>query len=399
MKPHLRFKEFTDEWQVKKLGSLLDSIESGVSPSTLKLNNEQGVPFLKVEDLNNSVKYQTHSRNYVGDISDKMTIHRKSIIFPKRGAAIMTNKVRINTVDVLMDTNLMAITPNSTLLNNDFLYLKILDDGLYKIADTSTIPQINNKHIIPYKIAIPQLAEQKKIAGFLTVVDERVELAEKRVALLKKYKKGMMQKIFTQKIRFKDENGKPYPDWQEKTLIEISDRITKKNKDNAINFVLTNSATEGIVSQIDYFEKDIANKSNLTNYFIISVDDFVYNPRISVHAPVGPIKRNHLREGVMSPLYTIFHINRGNKDFYEKYFDTSYWHNYLKTVANSGARHDRMNITTIDFYNMLIPYPCDTEQQKIAAFLTAIDDKIKIEEAKLEQSKRFKKSLLQRIFV
>ncbi|MFW3327036.1 restriction endonuclease subunit S, partial [Aliarcobacter butzleri] len=149
--PKLRFKEFSGEWEEKKLGNLVD-IKSGISPSAYNLTESGTYPFLKVEDLNNCDKYQIISRQYSEDI--KNLIPRSSVIFPKRGAAILLNKVRVNLSEVLMDSNLMAITPNKN-ISVEFLYYKIIKDELFRIADTSTIPQINNKHIIPYKVTIP----------------------------------------------------------------------------------------------------------------------------------------------------------------------------------------------------------------------------------------------------
>lgn len=140
--------------------------------------------------------------------------------------------------------------------------------------------------------------------------------------------------------------------------------------------MLTNSASQGIVNQSDYFERDIANQNNLGGYYVVQIDDFIYNPRISQHALVGPIKRNNLNIGVMSPLYTVFRFSEGNLDFFEYYFQTSHWHDYMKSVSNSGARHDRMNITNESFFGLPLPFPSKAEQSKIASFLTAVDVKI-----------------------
>ena len=94
-------------------------------------------------------------------------------------------------------------------------------------------------------------------------------------------------------------------EWKENKLADIASRITTKNRDDSISYVLTNSATRGIISQQDYFDKDIANQNNLEGYYIVEKDDFVYNPRISANAPVGPIKRNKLAKGLMLSLIHI----------------------------------------------------------------------------------------------
>ena len=192
--PELRFPEFRDggEWVEIELEKLVD-IRSGFSPSKYNLAKEAKYAFLKVEDLNNCEKYQNESREYSDDLDGLVPVN--SVIFPKRGAAILLNKVRINTQDVLMDTNLMAITPNKKILV-EFLYYTIVSVGLFKIADTSTIPQINNKHINPYQILIPSKPEQQKIADCLSSVDELITAQSQKIEALKSHKKGLMQQLF-----------------------------------------------------------------------------------------------------------------------------------------------------------------------------------------------------------
>lgn len=207
-----------------------------------------------------------------------------------------------------------------------------------------------------------------------------------------------MQQIFSQKLRFKDNNGQDFTDWEVKKLGEIFTRKLLKNKASLIKNVLTNSATRGIISQGDYFDNDIANQNNLEGYYIVDLDDFVYNPRISISAPVGPLKRNNLAKGVMSPLYTVLKPRSGNLSFYEHYFNTSFWHKYMRGIANYGARHDRMNITKEDFKKLPLPYPNIKEQTKIANFLSKIDKKINAVNEQIETAKIYKKGLLQKMF-
>lgn len=194
-------------------------------------------------------------------------------------------------------------------------------------------------------------------------------------------------------LRFKEFNG----EWEEKSLSEIANKKIQKNKNNQIHNVFTNSATQGIVNQRDYFDKDIANQGNLLNYYVVEKDDFIYNPRISTFAPVGPIMRNHIGTGVMSPLYTVFKITQGNFDFFEIYFSTFKWHEYMKSIASYGARADRMNINSSRFFSMPLPFPSLQEQQKIASFLTAVDNKIEIVTKKIENLESYKKGLMQKL--
>lgn len=199
-------------------------------------------------------------------------------------------------------------------------------------------------------------------------------------------------------LRFKSDKGINYPAWECVELKAIAKRQISKNKDESITRVLTNSAINGIVDQRDFFDKDIAVKGNLGNYYIVDKGDFVYNPRISSTAPVGPISRNRIGKGVMSPLYTVFRFHDQTNNFYEQYFKSSKWHKYLQTISNIGARHDRMNISNDDFMHMPVPAPVPQEKQKISDFLNSLDEIISLHSKKLNELRNHKRALLQQLF-
>ena len=153
---------------------------------------------------------------------------------------------------------------------------------------------------------------------------------------------------------------------------DVLKKQTQKNTDNKIQNVLTNSATQGIVCQTEYFDKQIANNENTSGYYIVKPGYFVYNPRISVSAPCGPFNRyNGDKDGIMSPLYSVYcfcdkSITYAN--FLTYYFSSSKWYAYMNSIANYGARSDRMNVTGEDMNNMPIPYPPLPEQPKLSLF-------------------------------
>ena len=156
----------------------------------------------------------------------------------------------------------------------------------------------------------------------------------------------------------------------------------------------------GLIPQRDYFDKDIANSDNTSGYYIIERDDFVYNPRKSSDAPYGPISRYTYSEaGIVSPLYLCFRA-KGNVDsnFFEWYFRSSAWHRYIYMTGDSGARHDRVSIKDTDFFAMPIRYPFTTEQEKIASFLTAIEERISSQQLLVDNLKKYKRGLLRDIF-
>jgi type I restriction enzyme S subunit len=204
------------------------------------------------------------------------------------------------------------------------------------------------------------------------------------------------KRTLTPKLRFPE--FRKEPGWNEVPLEKIAERTTTKNLDGSIARVLTNSAEHGVLDQRDYFDKDIANAGNIDGYYIVDFGDYVYNPRISTLAPVGPISRNNIGKGVMSPLYTVFRFTDKNTDFYQYYFKTASWHLYLRRVSSMGARHDRMSITTGDFMAMPVPTPLPQEQQKIADCLSSLDGLIAAEGRKLAALRDHKRGLMQQLF-
>jgi type I restriction enzyme, S subunit len=187
--------------------------------------------------------------------------------------------------------------------------------------------------------------------------------------------------------------------WELRKLGEISEKVTEKNKENKYSETLTNSAEYGIVSQRDFFDKDISNEKNLNGYYVVREDNFVYNPRISNFAPVGPIKRNKLgRTGVMSPLYYVLRTHNIDKTFLEYYFDATGWHTFMKLNGDSGARADRFAIKDSIFSKMPIPYPTLEEQRRIGNLLDLISNHITLHQRKFELLKETKKILLQKMF-
>lgn len=199
------------------------------------------------------------------------------------------------------------------------------------------------------------------------------------------------------RLRFPGFSG----EWEKKPLHEIGKKITEKNKDNLVVNVLTNSAQYGLISQNDFFDKDIANQENTNKYYVIKYGDFVYNPRKSVTAPYGPIRINANKEdGIVSPLYICFRINSPETDnqYLARYFESSSWYEYIKINGNIGARNDRVSITDKVLMNMPISVPSLPEQEKIADFFSALDEKIDLKEKEIEDVKSMKKGFLQKMF-
>ncbi|MFJ4290162.1 restriction endonuclease subunit S [Cupriavidus sp. NPDC089707] len=186
--------------------------------------------------------------------------------------------------------------------------------------------------------------------------------------------------------------------WKFIPLNRLAILAKQKNRDEKIVRVLTNSAEFGVVDQRDFFDKDIATQGKLEGYFIVELGSYVYNPRISSTAPVGPISKNKIGTGVMSPLYTVFKFKDDRGDFYEHFFKTTGWHTYMRQASSTGARHDRMAISSDDFMAMPLPAPSSDEQQKIAECLSSVDELIAAQARKVDSLRTHKIGLMQQLF-
>lgn len=190
-------------------------------------------------------------------------------------------------------------------------------------------------------------------------------------------------------------------EWEIVIFGDIFERVTDKNKENCQN-VVTISAQHGLVSQYDYFNKNVA-AANVTNYYLIKKGDFAYNKSRSQGYPFGAIKQlRYYDKGVVSTLYICFRLidNNGIKDFYDQYFETPLINSEIGKLAQEGARnHGLLNISTEDFFDKISLFiPSQIEQQKIAQCLSSLDELIAATKEKVELQKEHKRGLMQKLF-
>ena len=275
---------------------------------------------------------------------------------------------------------------------NEFIYqslVKMDSDGYWKkLAAGSTFESINSDVVNGAELMVPQdIDEQNKIGDYFASIDALITLHQRKYDLLLNVKKSMLEKMFPRngtivpEIRFM---GFTDP-WEQRKLSEVAEKVTEKNVDLAVHETFTNSAEFGVISQRDFFDHDISNAENIGGYYVVRNEDFVYNPRISVTAPVGPVNRNKLgRNGVMSPLYTVFRTHDIDTTYLEWFFKSTYWHPFMFFNGDSGARSDRFSIKDAVFFEMPIPAPSLAEQRQIGAYLDKLDNLIT-----LHQRERF----------
>ena len=253
-------------------------------------------------------------------------------------------------------------------------------------------------------ILIPKnIHEQILIGKTINNFNKYITLHQRKLENLKLKKKALLQKLFPK-------NGEQFPElrfpeftdaWEQRKLGEISEKVLEKNQNMQYRETFTNSAELGIISQTDFFDKEISNKENISGYYVVRENDFIYNPRISNLALVGPINRNKLNKtGVMSPLYTIFNVKNIDLDFLENFFQSKHWHKYMKLNGDSGARADRIAIKDAVFFEMPILIPKNIHEQiLIGKTINNFNKYITLHQRKLEHLQLQKKALLQQMFV
>ena len=283
-----------------------------------------------------------------------------------------------------------------------FLTSYITQHKILTLAGTSTIPDLNHGDFYKLKITMPKYPEQQKIASFLSAVDEKIQQLSKKKALLEDYKKGVMQQLFSGQLRFKDENGNPYPDWEESKLKElvstpISDgpHLTPKFIKDGVPFLSVNNIVD---SKIDFKNvRTISNEDHLE--FSRKCKPKKNDLLLGKAASVGKIAivETDLEFNIWSPLAMI----RIKETYVSKYFyyrfQTQTLQKRIKRFINSSSQG---NIGMGDIGKLIFEFPkSKEEQQKIATYLSSIDTKIEAVNNQITQTQTFKKGLLQQMFV
>ena len=389
--PAIRFAGFTDPWEQRKLGELFDY--------------EQPQPYIvRGTEYDDSfpTPVLTAGQSFVlGYTNEKQGIKMAS---PEHPVIIFDDfTTSSHFVDFPFKVKSSAMKLLTLRDKNEDIHFAY--QVLQNIAYT---PVSHERHWISkfatFATLMPECkSEMQAIGHFMSNLDGLITLHQRKYDKLVIFKKSMLEKMFPK-------DGESVPEircagftdpWEQRKLGEIADKVTEKNLDGNITEGLTNSAEYGVINQTEFFDHAVAKESNIAGYYVIAPGDFVYNPRISATAPVGPIRRNTLGiHGVMSPLYTVFRLTDAVDGTYlSHFFKTNGWHGFMKLEGNSGARSDRFSIGDATFFEMPIPVPSSSEQHAIGSFFSRLDDLITLHQRKLELLQNIKKSLLDKMFV
>ncbi|TLT08799.1 restriction endonuclease subunit S [Aliarcobacter thereius] len=418
--PKLRFKEFSEEWEDKLFGEIYTFLQTN-SFSRALLNYEFGeVKNIHYGDIHTKFKsnFYLEKENvpYINEDIDisKLTndnfCREKDLVIAD---ASEDYKDIGKTIEIIDLNNEKLVAGLHTYIARDTKDKMALGFGGYfmqtynirlqmmKFATGISVLGISKSNLVKIKIKIPQKQEQEKIAIFLSSIDEKIEKLTKKDELLQQYKKSIMQKIFSQEIRFKDDKGKEFPEWEEKKMGDVS------KLQGGYAFKSNEFIKEGIPVI------RISNISNNNNY--IDDNNMVYYNEISNDKKFS-IKNGDLlvaMSGATTGKSSIYNLStkaylnqrvglfKTNEDkLYYKYLVqfvfSDLFISQLNGVLVSGAQP---NISSKDIEEFKLNLPCLKEQNKIANFLSSIDYKIEENQKQLEKTKEFKKSLLQQMFV
>ena len=403
--PKLRFKEFSGGWERVTLKQVTNGFEYGMNSASTEFDGVN--KYIRITDIDeNTSKYiNTNVVSPLGKLEDKYLVKENDILFARTGASTGKTYLYDNKDGKLYFAGFLIRANVNSYNNSKFIFLQTksgaYDKWVKVMSMRSGQPGINSQEYASYSFNAPSKEEQDKIASFFSLIDDKISLQDEKVEALKDYKKGMMQKIFSRELRFKDDEGCDYPEWKHKKLNSIVERVTRKNKGLQSTLPLTISAQYGLVDQITFFNKTVAS-SNLEGYYLLEKGEFAYNKSYSTGYPFGAIKRlDNYDKGVLSSLYICFApLENMDSDFLLQYFETSCWHKEISMIAVEGARnHGLLNISVSDFFETYHWIPSYEEQIKIGKFLCQIDEKVAKEQAKLDSLNEYKKGLLQQMFV
>jgi type I restriction enzyme S subunit len=411
--PELRFSSFTDEWCEKPIGNYIE-VFSGFAFKGEDISEDQsGIPLLRgINITEGAIRHNVEIDRYYNGPTEKLGkffLKEGDLVIGMDGSKVGKNVAIISECDA----NSLLIQRVARIRSNKysdirFIYHHIFSNRFRDYVDvvntSSGIPHISAQQIKDFSIWFPTLSEQTKIANFLSETDNRILLLKKKKSLLEQYKKGVMQKLYSQELRFKDEDGNDYPDWREFKLGDIGvtyNGLTGKSKENfgkgkpyiQYKQIFDNSRID--ISRFDYVEIEDNEKQNNVNF-----GDAFFT--VSSETPNEVGMASILLDEVGEVFLNSFCFGyRAKSTMLNPYFSRYLFHNesFRKDIVVLAQGSTRYNISKSQFLKLDVSLPSLPEQQKIATFLSALDDKIAQTALQIEKMQQWKKGLLQQLFV
>lgn len=395
--PSLRFPEFSFAWKTDKISNtILDFRLGGNYQNSLIFNQ---YPLIKMGNLSRSY-FNTKKVEYISNIenlNDEDKIKFGDLFFNTRNTLELVGKVAVwrNELDVAYyNSNLLRLK-----FENNFFFNYLFNSfngikSLRRIASgTTSVAAIYTKDLLNLKVSYPSdYKEQKKIADFLSSVDKKISLLKEKHTLLEQYKKGVMQKLFSQEIRFKDEDGNDFPDWKQSKLgehlVEYKERSQKENEHE----VLTSSRT-GLMKQSDYYSEGRITERSNKGFNVIPENHITFRSRSDDRKFFFNLNTLGLT-GIISTYYPVFKMKNEQNSFFIEL--TRYHKNVFGKYAVGTSQ---VVLSMTEFLKIKLEFPCTEEQKKISDFARELDKKLELVNQQIEQNQTFKKGLLQQMFV
>ena len=402
--PKLRFPEFIGEWKEKRLGDIGDFKGGGTPSKSVKEYWHGDIPWISSSDINEQDIHNIKISKFINEVAIKESatkiIPKESVLFISR---VGVGKLAINTKEVCTSQDFTSLLPKNT--SSYFLgyFFLAKNNLLIRYSQGTSIKGFTKKDIEALRLNIPTEPEQQKIATFLTEVDNKIEQLSKKQELLGEYKKGLMQQIFSQTIRFKADDGSIFPDWEEKKLGDVVDNVggtaLEKHTTSNSKYKFISIGNYGINGEyidngqrVEFNDKTKAKllaKDNLvmvlndktavgdiigSSILIDSNDSYIYNQR----------SERLICKSELLPIFAWHYLN--SKMFRKSVFSIS-----------QGGTQIYVNFPSVK--DLKFSLPIFSEQIKIANVLSSINNKIEQVVKQLDESKQFKKALLQQMFV
>ena len=403
--PKLRFQEFDGDWESKKLKDLTDILKCGVA-STPKYVTEGGYPFLSAQNISRNGEMNYSKVNNISDdfykkIS-KTKLLKGDILYSRVGASYGVAAIFDREEEYGVYVSLTHIRVNDT-LNNIFLK-QFLNSPKARIQAEQGVFQgggvqnLNVGVVEEFNLTLPSKQEQTKIASFLSTVDEKISQLSQKHQLLSQYKQGMMQKILSQQIRFKADDGSEFEEWESRTLAEVGENIigltyspTDVTNDGSGILVLRSSNIKN--GRLNKNDQVRVNKK-IKDKILVQPNDILICTRNGSQRLIG--KSVIINDNEVMTFGAFMSVYRSQYNRFIAYLMQTPWF-FEQVQMNLGARINQITTGTLNEFTF--DFPCLEEQTKIANFLSAIDQKIEVIEQQIEQAKQWKKGLLQQMFV
>ena len=388
--PKLRFPEFDGEWDLQQLGNITKIYDGTHMTPDYK---ENGIPFYSVEHVTNDDFSQTKFiAEDVFEKENKRVMLEKGDVLMTRIGDIGTSKYISWDVKASFYVSLALLKgsrDDSMLFVNQYIKTNIFQKELHKRTIHVAFPKkINLGEIGLCNILLPRIDEQTKIANFLTAVDDKIQQLTRKKELLEQYKKGVMQQIFSQKIRFKDDDGSDYPVWEEKKLGDVIDCLDNKR------IPINAEERLKIKGSIPYYG---------ANGVVDWISKFIFDEQLVLLAEDG----GNFDEFSTRPIAQLIsgkswvnnhaHVIKANVENHTPFIFYTLVHKDIRQWIN-GTSRSKLNKSDMFLINLQLPNVLE-EQQKIAGILSIVDDKIDMVLKQLQQTQIYKNSLLQQMFI